>query len=53
MKTALSLVTLVVSLAFILPAFAQEHCSQQQTKEACEKESCQWDSGTKTCKAPQ
>ena len=53
MKTVISLLTLVVSLVFTVPAFAQEHCSQQQTQEACKKEGCQWDSGTKTCKAPQ
>jgi hypothetical protein len=52
MKTVISILTLTIGLAFTVPAFAQEHCSQQQTKEACEKESCQWDSGTKTCKAP-
>jgi len=39
MKTVISILTLTVGLAFTVPAFAQEHCKQQQTQEACKKES--------------
>jgi len=49
MKTVISILTLTVGLAFTVPAFAQEHCKQQQTQEACVKEGCSWDG--KACSA--
>ena len=51
MKTVLSLLTLAVGLAFTVPAFAQDNCSQQKDREACEKVSCYWHADTKTCAA--
>jgi hypothetical protein len=51
MKTVISILTLTVGLAFTVPAFAQEHCKQQQTQEACKKEGCYWDAQAKTCSA--
>ena len=49
MKTVISVLALTVGLAFTVPAFAQEHCKQQQTQEDCVKEGCSWDG--KTCSA--
>ena len=53
MKTVISIVTLTVGLAFTVPAFAQEHCKQQQTQEACKKEGCFWDGKACSAKPPQ
>ena len=53
MKTLVSILTLTVGLAFTGPAFAQEHCKQQQTQEACKKEGCFWDGKACSAKPPQ
>jgi hypothetical protein len=50
-KTVLSILTLAVSLAFIVPAFAQD-AKDQKTQEDCLKVGGVWDSQTKTCKQP-
>jgi len=53
MKTVISILTLTVGRALTAQAFAQEHCKQQQTLEACKKEVCFWDGKACSAKPPQ
>jgi len=55
MKIILSIFTLAVGLAFIVPAFAAGNFSDQKTREACMKVGGYWHAKTKTCsgKIPQ